>query len=231
MRYFNTRLPAMVVVFVARLVGLGRSLVSCLHVDGSLWCSRQPLGYTRNSILGDLSQGLGLLPGRNLDNPSFRRGCVVKTMICGCGTIQGVSLVDSLCRDDLSHPPDRAARGPCTAVVTRSATWPGSQAWLGWRMIVRSPAEPSRRRGFSNSEYPARRILAEEMFKYPLGAHPDPELPTRSMGRRGNLLRYRCPRKCISVDDLQPLRLFTLSPNGIRSSPAFSGKVSTRKWF
>ena len=54
--------------------------------------------YSRDSILGDLSQGLGLLLGEDLPRPIVRRGCVVKTMICGCGTIQGVSLVISSAR-------------------------------------------------------------------------------------------------------------------------------------
>ena len=77
---------------------VGSAPPSCLHVDGSLWCSRQPLGYTRDTILGDLSQGLGLLLGEDLPRPIVRRGCVVKTMIFGCGTIQGVSLVISSAR-------------------------------------------------------------------------------------------------------------------------------------
>ena len=49
--------------------------------------------YSRDSILGDLSQGLGLLLGEDLPRLIVRRGCVVKTMICGYGTIQGVFLV------------------------------------------------------------------------------------------------------------------------------------------
>ena len=62
---------------------------------GVLW---QPLGYTRDTILGDLSQGLGLLLGEDLPRPIVRRGCVVKTMIFGCGTAQGVSLVIGFAR-------------------------------------------------------------------------------------------------------------------------------------
>ena len=54
--------------------------------------------YSRDSILGDLSQGLRLLLGEDLPRPIVRRGCVVKTMIFGCGTIQGVSLVISSAR-------------------------------------------------------------------------------------------------------------------------------------
>ena len=54
--------------------------------------------YSRDSILGDLSQGLGLLLGEDLPRPIVRRGCVVKAMIFGCGTIQGVSLVISSAR-------------------------------------------------------------------------------------------------------------------------------------
>ena len=77
---------------------VGSAPPRCLHADGSLWCSRQPLGYTRDTILGDLSQGLGLLLGEDLPRPIVRRGCVVKTMIFGCGTIQGVSLVISSAR-------------------------------------------------------------------------------------------------------------------------------------
>ena len=77
---------------------VGSAPPGCLHVDGSLWCSRQPLGYTRDTILGDLSQGLGLLLGEDLPRPTVRRGCVVKTMIFGGGTIQWVSLVISSAR-------------------------------------------------------------------------------------------------------------------------------------
>ena len=50
---------------------VGSAPPRCLHADGSLWCSRQPLGYTRDTILGDLSQGLGLLLGEDLPDSSF----------------------------------------------------------------------------------------------------------------------------------------------------------------
>ena len=56
---------------------VGAAPPSCLHVDGSLWCARQPLGYTRDTILGDLSQGLGLLLGEDLPRP------IVLSGLCG----------------------------------------------------------------------------------------------------------------------------------------------------
>ena len=50
---------------------VGSAPPSCLHVDGSLWCSRQPLGYTRDTILGDLSQGSDCSWVKTYPDPSF----------------------------------------------------------------------------------------------------------------------------------------------------------------
>ena len=60
--------------------------------------------------------------------------------------------------------------------------------------------------------------MADETFGAPPGAHQDPNSSTRSIGEPG------MPEiSCIAndADDLQPLRLLTVSSNGIRCPPAY----------
>ena len=80
--------------------------------------------YSRDSILGDLSQGLGLLLGEDLPRPIVRRGCVVKTMlmICGpsgwvryrvlCSIVLNIASIDSATAYDMPILKARMVRRP-----------------------------------------------------------------------------------------------------------------------
>jgi len=82
-------------------------------------------------------------------------------------------------------------------------------AWLAGVASIADlviPAEPSRRRVLSNSEYPAK--YGVETLGAPPGAHQDPNSSTRSIGEPG-----MPEMSCIAseVDDLRPLRMGPIS--------------------